>query len=149
MILSRKRDVPAAGMLLLLGAGKGMLLPSTRMLLPVPQSPQVVFTNLIRWKELNPTPSPPHGCSWWAQGCSAGTSFHIPSLAPSNSRVKKFWFCWFFGWFGHSSVDRHGHSGTGGCLGSQHCPGLERAGSRHPPLPLPLLPRGTSGPMQG
>lgn len=148
MILSGKRDVPAAGMLLLLpGAGRGML--SASITQPAAHSPLVVLTDLILWKELNPTPSPPHGCSWWAQGCSAGTSFHIPSPAPSNRKVKNWSFCWFLGWFGHSHVHWHGHPGTGGCLEAQHCPGLERAGIRHPPLPLPLPPGGTSGPMPG
>lgn len=45
--------------------------------------------------------------------------------------------CGFVGSLGgsivHVSADGYGHPGTRGCLGAQCCPGLQRAGIRHPP----------------
>lgn len=138
--------MPAAGMLLLLEAGKGMLLPSVTQ--PVAHSPLVVLTDLIQWhttglERIKPNPIP----TTWLQLVGSG-SFrrHLVSHSlPSTKQQKKNGA--FVGSLGclviHVSVDWHSHLGAGGRLGAQHCPGLERAGIRHPMLqPLPRLPGG-------
>lgn len=70
-----------------------MLLPSVTQ--PVDHSPLVVLANLSRWPatgleriKINPVPTTTR-CSWQVRGCAAGSSFHTPSSAPSNSGAKK------------------------------------------------------------
>lgn len=144
--------MPAAGMLLVPGAGKGMLLPSITQ--PVAHSPLVVLSDLIWWptaglERIKPDPIPTTRLQLVGSGlfCRHLVSHPLPST--KQQQREKMVFCWFLEWFGHSCVDWHNHPGTGGCLGAQHCPGLERAGIRHPLLPLPLLPGRTTRPMQG
>lgn len=149
MTLSRNRDVPAAGMLLLLGAGKGMLPSVTQ---PVAHGLLVVLTDLIQWpttglERIKPDTIP----TTWLQLVGSGSFCRHLVLhpLPSTRQQKKngVFVSSLDGLVIHVSVDWHGHPGAGGCLGAQHCPGLERAGIRHPLLqPLPRVPGGIRGP---
>lgn len=121
-----------------------MLLPSITQ--PVAHGPLVVLTDLIQWhttglERIKPNPIP---ITWLQLVGSGSFRRHLVSHAlPSTMQQKKNGA--FVGSLGglviHVSVDWHSHPGA------QHCPGLERAGIRHPMLqPLPQLPGGITGP---
>lgn len=104
-----------------------MLLPSVTE--PVAHSPLVVLADLSRWPatgleriKTNPVPTATR-CSWQVRGRAAGSSFHTPSPAPSNSGAQKLWVSWCLGWVGRS------------CLGGQARPPRDRGMLGSPALP--------------
>lgn len=87
------------------------------------------------WKEFKPTPSPPpRGAAGRYGAVPQAARFTPPPRHQATAGHKN---CGFLGALGGSvvrvSADRHGHPGTAGCSGAQRCPGLQRAGIRHPP----------------
>lgn len=101
---------------------------------PVAHSHWWSLSDLIQqqgWKELNLTPSPPHGCSWWAQGCSVLLSHPLPSTKQQQGEKNGVFVGSLGGLVAHV-WDWHGHPGTWGFLGAQNFSGLERAGTSCP-----------------